>query len=238
MGFFFAKGAAASSSYDTEVLADSPVGYWRLAETSGTTAADSSGNALNGTYVNSPTLNQTGGLTGNAAVLFARASSQRVNLGTPAALNIIGQVTVECLYRPTSFPTGSVVHTLAGHGYGTNTGYILNIYQSAGNVYLQIGSFGGGSHGVSWAITGWSTGQWKHIAAGYTGTAWKIFVDGSEVATATVGTGALTSTANSAIGATDTGSFVDHADGTIDEVAVYNTWIGSTRIAAHFAAVA
>lgn len=237
MGYFFAKGAA-SASYSSEVLADSPVAYYRLDETSGSTAADSSGNALDGTYVNSPTLNQTGAITGNAAVLFARASSQRVNLGTPAALNITGQVTVECLYKPTSFPTGSVVHTLAGHGYGGNTGYVVNIYQSAGNVYLQIGSFGGGSHGVSWAITGWSTGQWKHIAAGYTGTAWKIFVDGSEVATATVGTGALTSTANSAIGATDTGSFVDHADGTIDEVAVYNTWIGSTRIAAHFAAVA
>lgn len=30
-------------SYSTEVLADSPIGYWRLEETSGTTAADSAG---------------------------------------------------------------------------------------------------------------------------------------------------------------------------------------------------
>lgn len=37
-------------SYDTEVLADSPSLYWKLQDTSGTTATDSSGNARHGTY--------------------------------------------------------------------------------------------------------------------------------------------------------------------------------------------
>ena len=42
-------------TYFDVVMADTPVGYWRLGETSGTTAFDSSGNLLHGTYVNGPT---------------------------------------------------------------------------------------------------------------------------------------------------------------------------------------
>ena len=43
--------------YDTEVLADSPYLYWKLNDTSGTTAADTSGNSRTGTYVGDFTLN-------------------------------------------------------------------------------------------------------------------------------------------------------------------------------------
>lgn len=43
------------ASYDTEVAADSPAIYWKLQDTSGTSAADSSGNSRAGTY------NGTGG---------------------------------------------------------------------------------------------------------------------------------------------------------------------------------
>ena len=50
--------------YDTEILADSPVGYWKLNETSGTTAYDSSGNGNNGTLHGGITLNQPGPWSG------------------------------------------------------------------------------------------------------------------------------------------------------------------------------
>lgn len=44
-------------SYDSEVAADSPAIYWKLQETSGTTATDSSGNARHGTYNGTVTTN-------------------------------------------------------------------------------------------------------------------------------------------------------------------------------------
>jgi hypothetical protein len=47
-------------SYQGEVLVDSPVGYWRLGETSGTIANDETANNLDGTYVNAPTLGVAG----------------------------------------------------------------------------------------------------------------------------------------------------------------------------------
>ena len=49
--------SVALSYFDT-VMQYSPVGYWRLGETSGTTAADSSGNGRNGTYTGTYTLNR------------------------------------------------------------------------------------------------------------------------------------------------------------------------------------
>ena len=47
--------------YGDAVLADNPVGYWRLDETTGTTAADSKGTRP-GTYANGVTLGQAGAL--------------------------------------------------------------------------------------------------------------------------------------------------------------------------------
>ena len=64
--------AQTATGYSGEVLADSPRAYWRLGEASGTSAADSSGNNRTGTYLNTPTLSQTGALTAdtNTAVAF------------------------------------------------------------------------------------------------------------------------------------------------------------------------
>lgn len=54
----------APPSLDEAITALTPAGYWKLQETSGTAAADSSGNGRNGTYVNGPTLNATAGPDG------------------------------------------------------------------------------------------------------------------------------------------------------------------------------
>src|SRR5437763_1786933 len=64
---------AAPDAYAAEVKADNPIGYWRLNETSGTTANDLSGNGNNGTYGPGVTLGQPGlppGVPGDKAALF------------------------------------------------------------------------------------------------------------------------------------------------------------------------
>lgn len=57
-------GGGGGSAYANEVLADSPLLYWRLGETSGVTAVDSSGNGRDGTYMGTPGLDRVG-LQGN-----------------------------------------------------------------------------------------------------------------------------------------------------------------------------
>jgi hypothetical protein len=51
-----------SSVWRQEVLADAPEAWWRLGESSGTTASDSSGNAHHGTYEGGATFNSRAGL--------------------------------------------------------------------------------------------------------------------------------------------------------------------------------
>lgn len=68
-------GSAPPGDYVTEVSADAPAGWWRLDETSGTTAADSSGAGLTGTYGSGVTLNQTPLIVSGKSI-SANAASQ------------------------------------------------------------------------------------------------------------------------------------------------------------------
>jgi hypothetical protein len=65
----FSTDLSAGLSYSEKVLADGPALYYRLQETAGTAAADSSGNSVTGTISGGPTLNQTSGkpVTGETA---------------------------------------------------------------------------------------------------------------------------------------------------------------------------
>lgn len=71
----------AMNKFDTKLIAMGPMHYWRLGETSGTTANDQTGG--NGWYMNGVLLGQTGVLTGttNACARFDGAS-RYVNVGT------------------------------------------------------------------------------------------------------------------------------------------------------------
>ena len=62
---------AAQASYMDAVLADNPLGYWRLGETGSTTALDSSSNANSGTAGTGVAL---GGTTGIPAGAWRRPS--------------------------------------------------------------------------------------------------------------------------------------------------------------------
>lgn len=76
-----AAGGVNILAYTNKVIATSPIAYWPLADTSGATATDESGNGRNGAYVNSPTLNQTGIGDGRPAPNFPGVN-QCVNVFT------------------------------------------------------------------------------------------------------------------------------------------------------------
>lgn len=99
-------------SYDTEVAADSPQIYWKLQDTSGTSAADSSGNSRPGTYNGTATtnyaLNQAVSLLPSDSTLksvkFMRDSAvesghptTRSNLGDASTIN--GKASVSRAYE-------------------------------------------------------------------------------------------------------------------------------------------
>src|SRR5437867_3175240 len=77
---------AALAAYVDTVTADHPTGYWRLGDSTGTTAVDNSASQVNGTYVGSPALGQTGAVQGDTAVTF-NGTSQYMRVPYTAALN-------------------------------------------------------------------------------------------------------------------------------------------------------
>ena len=85
---FGLQQASASDAYSSAVLADVPAGYWRLNETSGATAYDSSGHGNNGAIGSGVTLGQPGALVGSTdtAMSFNATSAAKVSVSTIAGL--------------------------------------------------------------------------------------------------------------------------------------------------------
>lgn len=85
-------------SYASTILADGPIGFWELGETSfASPAADAVGNQ-NGVYTNTAglTFSQTGiaGGGGATAVRFTRASSGWMSVASNAALQVVGNTAI------------------------------------------------------------------------------------------------------------------------------------------------
>src|SRR5207245_2214784 len=78
-----ATSLAASSAYSTAVLSDQPGAYWRLGETSGSTAADASGKGHTG-WLLGVSGGATGALVGDAdtAFWFGGAASVKDSVAT------------------------------------------------------------------------------------------------------------------------------------------------------------
>src|SRR5207302_9484389 len=154
------------------------IGYWRLGELSGTTAIDGTG-ARNGSYVNGPTLGQSGALVGdpNPAVAFG-GSNQYVSVPYSAALNA-GTFSVEAWAKATG-GSGTWRTVLGARSYPT--GY--NIYASASNTWqLWLGNGGGGMQ----VLNGGSiTPGWHRLVGTYDGTTARFYVDGAQTDSASL----------------------------------------------------
>lgn len=77
------------SPYRHLILSKTPIGYWRLGESTGTTAVDIA-SGFNGDYTNTPTLSQTGALVNDSdtTVLFTGSSSQHVSVAHNTTLSM------------------------------------------------------------------------------------------------------------------------------------------------------
>ena len=97
-------------SYTSTITADSPLMFWELNETSGTTAADSSGNGKTGTYAGGYTQGSTPLITAGNAVVFDGSSGK---VTSPALSTITGDFSAEFWAKVT--PS-------AGYGQADNFG--------------------------------------------------------------------------------------------------------------------
>jgi O-glycosyl hydrolase len=248
------------SSYMSAVLADQPVAYYHLDETSGTTAADASGNNYNATYQGSSySLNQQGifGSGSDAAVQLAGDNGyvSTANQSTPlAATTSNHDRTVELWFNTSQtntqnlFATGSPGHTsifdisLVGTdvqpgGCGSPGGIGLYVRFWDNDLYLT---------GLSLADAQW---HYVVVTVSNSGNTVNVFIDGKQP-TGYVWNGSCytpsaqtqpfsmpypVNTAATPIGLGNSdwgGGF----SGAMDEVAIYPTALTAVRVAAHYAA--
>jgi hypothetical protein len=222
------RAVAVPRTYEAVVLADSPVAFWRLGEPSGTQAADSSGNGLHGTY-SAVTLGTDGALTGDTdkAITLAGGSPSYVDCGSPAALDIVGQLTLEGWV----YPVGGTLSAWVDHAQEGTSIENYAVLMSGTTLYFQwfSGSF------QALVVNGvYVTNVWQHLVVTYNAGVVTAYKNGSQVGTASGQPAMVANAANTCkLGRYQVGS-QGWFPGRLDEVAIYATDIGADRVLAHY----
>ncbi|MCX6879951.1 MAG: FG-GAP-like repeat-containing protein, partial [Verrucomicrobia bacterium] len=159
---------------------------------------------------------------GNA--LAFNGTSQYVDVGTGASLNLTGAMTIEAWVKPTSQYN---MQTVFGHknGGSANPGYALFI-----NSYLTSDAklrFETQNAAVSTNSAAITWGVWQHVAVTWNGVNAHIYVNGVEQAAAG-SVSLVSSTVNGHIGATSNNGAYYY--GTMDEMRIWNIARTQTQI--------
>lgn len=227
-------------SYVSEVLADSPFAYWKLDETVGTTAADSSGNSHPGTYNGGFTLNATSTAIG-AAVSFDGSTGYMEVAGASPTTWSTTNYTLECWANfPNISTTGGEVHPIMVPSWSSgNIGGSLGYDLDASNTQrIQGGHFTSGA----WQVAGdtvapRSISTWYYLVITWDGTTLKLYLNATQVGGATpgVGTGAPTGFPAFRLARRwDSAGAEPFTGVTMQHAAVYSTPLTSTRIGVHY----
>jgi len=215
-----------------EWAADTFVGHWKLDETSGATAVDSSTYGNDGTFTRSPTLGVAGAYPGEVATAVDfDGSNDHVTLGN---LDVTGyQITLAAWINADSF-SGSASRIVAkANGSGLSNNYwSLTTYSSGGSNFLGIlfKTDSGGTIFIPSSTEALEIGEWTHVAAVYNGSTIKLYKNGVEIYSTSVA-GDITSGPTIPVWIAGSPSNEKYFDGQIDDVRIYSRSLSAEEIA-------
>lgn len=221
-------GSARADLYYSAVMADSPVAYWRLDESSGATCADSAG-SYTGTATGTYTRGVTGLITGSNLALSLGGQGYVVSTyqGQPSAL------TLEAVIKPTGVTT---IQNIIDHDNESNRCFQWRINTSSKLELLwwtpSNGPFTCASSGTLTA------NQATHVAAVVNSSGATVYINGTGTAFSQSGGMKTSGTAFAYALGTYTSTGVNayklqRFSGVLDECAVYASALSSSRILAH-----
>jgi len=208
-------------SYRLNVLSELPVAYWRLEETTGTVASNSTGLGFDGTIFGTPLLGSRGLVSESLAIVFSDA--QHVTANLPNIL-LDGNEALSCCIElwAKTFAVPTARRLLAGRlsagVFITPTGFEFSATSSNGTTYVSY-----------YTVTDWNNSF--HITANYVGYNLSLIVNNQEGTNADF-LGKFTSTTDSFyFGGTSTASSTTVM---VDEVAVYRKTLPITLATKHY----
>lgn len=217
--------------YPATVLKDAPIAYYRLADSSGPVATDSSGNANNGTYLNSVTLGAATLVsdTSDKAITIA-GDAGLVQLPPPVALSGTSDWSVEGFLATTNTTQGQFLFTQGVTGSSVTLG--INSF-GAGTAFSFVPGIGSA---IISATATYDDGAPHHYVLTHSAAgAVTLYVDNVNVGSKSGGTGTIDAVIQPpAIGVGLTPSLA--APYVVDEVAIYSTVLSPTQVAAHYSA--
>ena len=219
------NAATSSAGYASTVLADGPAAFWRLGETSGTTAADSAGSTP-GTYTNAPTLGVAGLLPADPAsrAVDLDGVNDYVRVADAASLRLTSTISIEAWVRPRSLPAAG------GYASLVSKPGAYQLRFNANRIEFSVWQ-GTARRSVLAPADAVPAGAAAHVVAVYDGAAQRIYVNGTQVASV-ARTGAIDSTTEALRIGTYSGTAQFYA-GVVDEVAVYAAPLSAARVQAH-----
>ncbi|HUZ55982.1 MAG TPA: LamG domain-containing protein, partial [Streptosporangiaceae bacterium] len=238
-----------SLTYPSAVLHDSPSFYWRLGESSGTTAADRSGHGRSGIYEPGTTLGASGAITGGTNTAVSLDGKSDGYITSAKIMNNPQTFSMELWFKTTTDHGGRLI----GFGNartGTSSEYDRQIYMM-NDGQLVFGVYHNGIQVIETTHV-YNDGQWHYAVATLGSSGMRLYIDGSLAGTNTTssaeayngywrvggdnlkGRWSLTPVLYDSQGATSPNSY--YFAGTVDEVAVYAQALSAARVAAHYAA--
>lgn len=206
-------------------LLDSPLVFYKLDETSGAVASDSSANGRNGTYTGGVTLGGTGGLSdpSNRAATFDGVNDY-ISVPSPTVF-ATSQISIESWVKPD--PTIATFATVAMKSTSTswNDGY--GMHWISGKLRFFINSYAGNY--VEAAIP---TGSWSFVTGTYDGTTIKLYVNGVLVASTNYNAPINHSAQPLQVGRGGGNDY--YWKGGLDELGVYGTALTADQIKLHY----
>jgi parallel beta-helix repeat protein len=232
--------AAAQSAYANAVMADAPIAYWRLGDSDGSNTSDASGYGAVGALRGGVSLVGTGALIGDpdGAMLF---DGQTGSIRSASDVSVSGDFTIEAWVNFGDSGSGGTIVSLYAGGEQAPGVEQSDTDRLTRTVSFQDGRFVGvvdlSSEWPKYAVysTPVDPTTWHQVVFTVAnGTDLGLFVDGEPSGSASV-PATPGFTARPVLGWSDA-TWVQHFDGTLDEVALYSSRLSFDQIQAHYVA--
>jgi hypothetical protein len=230
-----ASSLAAATSYrcSSVVLSQNPTLYHQLDETSGSVAADSSGNGRTGTLQTGYS-RASGGICSNQSAVTLNGTSGY--LSTSTQLSAPNTFTVQTWFKTTTTRGGRIIG-FGSSPTGASTNADRHVYMATGG-QLLFGVQTANNQRSTIASTGtYNDGSWHLVTASLSTGGMKLFVDGALVSSRTATTSGIAYTGSWRVGYDNlppqwtSSPTSDYFGGTVAQVAVYPSALSNQVVA-------